>query len=1370
MRYLVPAFFLFTRVGFAQHVLPTDALRFYAPLNAHTRGVLLPMRAGVEAGDVTEFAKGKVGRAAAVPAGSGLDFAPLTRFLSREEGSVAVWLKINWEPAETATRLLIDLGRFASLRRWREQQYLTYSLWYHHLDEKHDYRCTWTLEGWGPGQWRHVVLTWSWQEKKRALFIDGEPVRTSSIDRIPNVITAFRIGPDAELADELCAFSRALTAAEVKQLHGAGIRGRPVCSIQEIPQAVGASAQIPEGARGPIPPFVNWSFDGAEQRDNGRRGEITLHGWWRWQLGESPYEPPVSDDWLYRKVPNQSHYGESFPVRDTERRIVPPSDPRVGKKSLTKVPQWCERELLVPAAWAGRRVILALDSLIHESAIYLNGKLLAALPKLNLGGDYDITDKLHWDGPNRLTLYSSGVDGDISLRSVPLTAQIHDAWLVTSWRKKEVAARLEVEFSRPETVRTVVRVFAGDEARPVKEFKLTRQVSAGRTDLSLNASWPDAQPWTLQQPKLYTYTVSLYGAAGVELDETLSQRFGFREIWLSGGDFLLNGKPIHFIGHSNSHLTAASEVGDADYVRYSLRQWRKAGVNTVTPWQGTGRFPTFHPLLDIADEMGVVMFPLTGIPTGEHKGLSSLGDERRKKLYTRYIRRYRQHPSVLGWMVGVGSHNFDFCPAALDGRFSPEIEKAKPLRPLWNFCRTVDDTRPSFGVSSGDLASVWTSMAYQGFGVELQERENWPLRWATKRHKPLMPCEFSLPYYRDWFARGRARTGRAHVNPAGTQCLATEFGAMFLGPQAYSNELPGYLKTIGKSPGSPTPSWAYENVKSLFADTLKAWRAYGISFVYHAEVPYFFTGDAPSFPLATDHDPRRKGATPESLRSSLQARDELSVFGKRVREATEPLMAFIGGPGGQFTQKDHAFWAGEAVEKALIVINDTDQTADISAEWALRSAGGKAITKGTISTSVPAGGRDVKSCVIRFQAPNVVRRTDCILSVLALANGTKAVAVRPFELTVFPSASASSDNGPAFCLFDPIGDTRQALRRLGLAPLELPDRLTSGQRLVIGRHVLEQEKHRARLLEAGFDQALRQGMRVLIFEQGAPEWEGTLMGLRLKRLATRRTFIRCPAHPVLQGLSAPDLHHLRGVSDLIEAYSEPASMPRTYPTYFWHWGNDNIVATYVIEKPQAGAARALVDCGFDLAECALLEVAVGEGALMLCQIDVTNRIGNDPVSTALAVNLLRNLSATRRPAPGSTYERLLARHPAEQTFEGYVSAVPKIGGLHDGNVFFREKLCLPAFDAKSVSPLFRNVHDKGRNIWITSLSSAKLNTPWQEAKRGRIETVLRFVNGEGPSVGPTLGASGKDDQLYPYPWNKIAGMSYAFDPYTYYRW
>ena len=1340
-------------------------LRFYAPLDEHARGILLPQRVGIEAIPGFERVPGKVGRAAAVPPAVGVQF-PIAPFLSNEEGSVAVWVKVNWHPKETATRMLIQLRRFGSLRRWQAQQYLTYTLWYHHIDEKHDYGCTAPLTGWASGQWRHLAITWSWSQRRRTLYVDGVKVREAPIKRVPNVVTTLQIGPDAEAVDELCVYGIAVDADEVQRLYAAGRDGKPAFDFRQIPRAAGAIERLPDSEASRPPTFVNWSFDGAEQRANGIRGEVTLHGWWRWQRGKTLYDPPNDSQWVYRKVPAHSHYTESFPVRDEEFRIIGANDARVGKRRLDGIPQWCEREFVPPAKWRGRRIVLKVDSLVYESAIFLNGRLLDALPRLNLGGDYDITTLLRWDRPNRLTVFSSGVDGNVTLASVPEGPAIEDAWLVTSWREKSVTAHLRVRGGGPQTASVRVEIRNGSE--PVKTLADLR---AGSKVIDLSARWENPVCWSLNNPHLYTYRVQLRSTDGALLDETLPTRFGFREIWIDGGDFYLNGRPIHFIGHSNSHLTTAAELGDPEYLRYSLRQWRKAGMNCVTPWQGASRYPTFHPLLDVADEMGMAMFPVVGLPSGVHAAETPQLRAYWHSLYRRYMRRYRQHPSVLGWMIGSGSHIYDFCPAVLDGRHEPDTPKAAPLRATWAFAEGVDSTRPIFGLSNGNIGPVWTSMAYQGFDVDLQERENWPMRWAEKRHKPLMPCEFSLPYYRDWFARSQRRSGRAQYRPANTQSLATEYAAMFLGPSAYEAEPLEYLKTIQTSPGKPRLSKACWEVKKLFADTLRAWRAYGMSFVYHAEVPSLFDGRAPSFPTVAKRDPRRVGATPENLHGSLQAKDELSEFGRRVRDATAPLMAFIGGADGRFTLKNHAYWSGEAVKKALVIVNETDENVGLDAQWALRDGTGKAVVSGKLNVSVSPGRQEARRALIQFETLAVTQRTDYTLTVSARAATTEKVAVPRFLLTVFPADRPQLVGSVPPVLFDPVGDTRAALTRLGVKTEPTPQRLPAHHRLIIGRRALGDEANRQRLIRAGFDEAVAKGMRVLVFEQRAPGWEGRLLGLRMKRLATRRAFIRAPSHPIFEGLAESDFRYLRGDSDLIGPYPDPGPMPKAYPVHFWHWGNDSIVATYTLEKPQVGAARALLDCGFDLAEAAMLETSRGQGLLLFCQVDVTNRVGRDPVSTRLVRNLVRYLAkSSARPPASRTLSQLTEAHPPRASFEGYLSDVPALPGIHAGDVFFREKLRLPALDPNSSTPLFAHVEDSGWRYWITSLSAAKLETDWQRAKRGRIEAALRFLNGERVAIGPMMRESGRHGFLYPHNWTRLPKMTADFDPYVYWRW
>ncbi len=230
-------------------------------------------------------------------------------------------------------------------------------------------------------------------------------------------------------------------------------------------------------------------------------------------------------------------------------------------------------------------------------------------------------------------------------------------------------------------------------------------------------------------------------------------------------------------------------------------------------------------------------------------------------------------------------------------------------------------------------------------------------------------------------------------------------------------------------------------------------------------------------------------------------------------------------------------------------------------------------------------------------------------------------------------------------------------------------------------------------------------------------------------------------------------------------------MPDTYPEHFWHWGNDNIVATYTLEKPQVGAARALLDCGFDLVETPLLEVARGEGLLVFCQVDVTNRVGQDPVSTRLVANLLRYLvRGEARPPAGLSLEQLAAAHKPAASVEGYFSPAPDLPGVHGGELFFREKLKLPAFDPDAPAPLFARVDAEGRQYWLTSLSAAELGSPWQRAKRARIEAALRMLNGERPAEGPSLAGHDDREGLYPHNWQRLPKWELDFDPYVYWRW
>ncbi|MCD6352144.1 MAG: beta galactosidase jelly roll domain-containing protein, partial [Armatimonadetes bacterium] len=269
-----------------------------------------------------------------------------------------------------------------------------------------------------------------------------------------------------------------------------------------------------------------------------------------------------------------------------------------------------------------------------------------------------------------------------------------------------------------------------------------------------------------------------------------------------------------------------------------------------------------------------------------------------------------------------------------------------------------------------------------------------------------------------------------------------------------------------------------------------------------------------------------------------------------------------------------------------------------------------------------------------------------------------------------PRATAASN----IVMLDPAGVTAATLEAMGL---RLP-RLAAGKPLpagtkglVIGREALRaDEAALARedndsaaeqalppkeslgrpslsVLPAEVGEFVRHGGRVVVFEQTERVLSRRL-GFRTAFPGVRRTFVRCPWHPVLKGLSDEDLSLWRGEATLTMSHTRKGPMddPRVDwlgfgNTRVWKWGNYAQVASAVIEKPHREDFLALTDCEFDLDYSPLLEYRDSSGgAVLFCQYDVSGRSKRDPAAERLVRNLLRWLEKgdpTLRPARRTLY-------------------------------------------------------------------------------------------------------------------------------------
>ena len=199
--------------------------------------------------------------------------------------------------------------------------------------------------------------------------------------------------------------------------------------------------------------------------------------------------------------------------------------------------------------------------------------------------------------------------------------------------------------------RRVAEAATGPDAKP----------TAGQT-LSLEASLPGAKLWTPDSPALYTARLSL--RKGDKTIDTLESRFGMRQFAVDGRHLLLNGRRLILCGYGDDHVYAEQMAMPSDKELHlkRLRTIKSYGFNHVRH-HSTIMPPEYY---DACDEVGIIAtaeFPicyaefLPGcgpvwqrcVPKGTDPAAA---EETYRREWTAVVRQYRNHPSIMAWIMG----------------------------------------------------------------------------------------------------------------------------------------------------------------------------------------------------------------------------------------------------------------------------------------------------------------------------------------------------------------------------------------------------------------------------------------------------------------------------------------------------------------------------------------------------------------------------------------------------------------------------------------------------------------------------------------------------------------------------------------------
>jgi beta-galactosidase len=1051
------------------------------------------------------------------------------------------------------------------------------------------------------------------------------------------------------------------------------IMGAPAC----IAAPQGGGAGLPAGVK------AVWDLKSAHREATPTRERISINGLWRWQPAASEDAIP-SGGWGYLRVP------ETWPggAREWGKTTFFPHSDWAARKDLGSVTSaWQEREVTVPREWSGRRITLVAPYLNSYAAVYVDGRKAGEMRYP--AGELDLTASCRAGQTHTLSMLvmalplkgvmlsfsdtasarqvagkvaRRGVCGDMWLTGTPAAARIVNVKVETSVRRWQITFEAVLAGLDPQT-KYRLRAVIQDGGREVERFTsrpfVAADLAGGR--FASTEHWRPEKLWDTDSPRQYDLRVELVNANSAVLDEALPVRFGFREFWIEGRDFYLNGTRIYLsaVPLDNGQLGVASASYEG--TRATLQRFKSFGINFVyTHNYGCepGSHLSFEEVLRAADDEGMlVSFSQPHFGHYEWTAPDAAAASGYAQHAEFYVRVVQNHPSVICYSTSHNSTGYseDMNPDMIDGIQNPRdpwaLRNASQAMRAEEIIRKLDPSRFVYHHSSGNLGVMHTSNFYANW-APVQEMSDWFEHWATIGVKPLFTCEYSVPFlwdwamYRGWY-KGKREFGSA---PAPWEFCVAEWDAQFLGDRSYDITEAERVNLRWEAEqfrkGRVWMRWDYpQNLNSQvfddrfqvvalhLTDNFRAFRTWGVSATSPWEYgnywkPMAYERDPGDLGLAIDWDRlQRPGPRPAYVQEQ-QAKDKLA-FRRSAADPTAaaqalyrnnmPLLAYLGGKPSAFTSKDHSFLPGETVEKQLIAINNSRRPVDAECEWSLGSSAG------TAKISLPTG--EQKRIPLKFDlTPDLSPGRYELRARVRFSTDETQEDVLPLHVMAPPPGPRAST--AKIALFDPKGDSTKLLRAMGVQStrVDAAADLSGYDTLIVGKGALT-------VSGPGPDIArVRDGLKVIVFEQTGDVLEKRF-GFRVAEYGMRRVFPRVPGHPLLAGLGEDHLRDWRGSATTLPARLtyERAQQFNYVPTVkwcgipvtrLWRCGNRGNVASALIEKPACGDFLPVLDCGYALQYTGLVEYREGAGMVLFCQMDVSGRTERDPAAETLARNVL----------------------------------------------------------------------------------------------------------------------------------------------------
>jgi len=484
---------------------------------------------------------------------------------------------------------------------------------------------------------------------------------------------------------------------------------------------------------------------------------------WKFALNDQPgaEQPGYNDEnWRQLDLPHDFSIEQPF---DSLNKTGPS-----GAYAFSGI-GWYRKHFVMPASSDGKRTIIRFNGVYRNSEVWINGQSLGKRPYGYSTFSYDLTPYLKKcgeenviavkvntsDQPNSRWYTGAGIYRHVWLRTTGLTHFTEGGVFVQTAKISGDKAMLRVSCEvKNETAGQgdfVLELKVKDKnGKTVAEH--SQKIMLGEGDFQIFSSSlkvPGVIKWSIENPYLYTVEAAL--VSNKKRVDWLDIKYGIREFRFDPDKgFFLNGEHLKIKGVNNHHDGGPLGAACFDYTfRRQLKILKAMGCNALR----MSHNPPAPELLDCADSIGFLVVDeiFDEWKNGKKEfGYAPVFDECHERDIADWMRRHRNHPSVIAWSLGneVVEQTKSVAPEVLK-QLMDEAKKYDTSRPFTSACNEiVADNQTGFANLLGIVGYNYQEPNYR------KDHQTYPQRVIYGTETVMYPYHegngFPLRSYDEW--------------------------------------------------------------------------------------------------------------------------------------------------------------------------------------------------------------------------------------------------------------------------------------------------------------------------------------------------------------------------------------------------------------------------------------------------------------------------------------------------------------------------------------------------------------------------------------------------------------------------------------------